>query len=533
MKKLLLNILIFSLLFTLSGCGCKQWNDFWGTGPVAPEVAKKCIFAKDCKPIAKAKPAAAAPVKSQPVVKSECGISSATSSHPCEGCAVVKLEKNMPVEVSMNTKFDYTIKVMNPTGYMLDDVVVTENLANGFKLADTNPKSKADGGKLAFEIGMLEPGQTKVITISGMATSTDCLKSCATVSYIVPTCASVKVVQPALKLTKTAPASVLLCETIPVIFVVTNTGSGSAGEVKIEDTLPADLKTVDGKSAIMINAGTLAAGQSREFATTLKAGKTGKYENKAIASSSTGLKAEASATTEVRQPVLSITKTAPENIIIGREITYEIAVTNKGDAAAANTMIMDMIPPNVTFVKASDDGRLSTGNVAWNIGSLSPNASKTVTVTYKVTGAGQIANKATAKAVCAQEVTASAKTTAKGVPGVLLEMVDLEDPIVVGSNATYVITVTNQGFAPLTNLVVKGILQEGMKYQSSSGATTGTFVADTITFAPVATLAPKAKLSWQVIIKATAAGNHQFKVTLKTNELSTELQKLETTNFYE
>ncbi len=528
MKKLLLNILIFLLLFAMPGCCCKQWNDFWGTGPVAPEVAKKSVFAKDCKPIAKA-----APVKPQQVVKSECGVSSATSSHPCEGCAVVKLEKNMPAEVAMNTKFDYTIKVMNPTGYMLDDVVVTENLAANFKLADTNPKSKLEGGKLTFDIGTLESGQTKVITISGMATSTDCLKSCATVSYIVPTCASIKVVQPALKLVKTAPASVLLCEAIPVKFVVTNTGSGSAGEVKIEDILPADLKTVDGKSAIMFDAGTLAAGQSREFAATLKASKAGKYENKAVANSSTGLKAEASTTTEVSQPILAITKTAPENVIIGREITYGIAVTNKGDAVAANTTITDMIPSNVAFVKASDDGRLSAGNVVWNIGSLSPNASKTVTVTYKVTGAGQIANKATVTSGCAQEAAASAKSTAKGVPGVLLEMVDLEDPIVVGNNVTYVITITNQGFAPLTNLMVKGILEEGMKYVSSSGATTGTFAANTITFAPVATLAPKARLSWQVIVKAASAGDHQFKVTLKTNELSTELQKLETTNFYE
>jgi uncharacterized repeat protein (TIGR01451 family) len=515
MKKSLY-ILFVLLVFTLSGCG------------------NNCTWCKKKAPV-KPKPVAAAPapVKPQPAAKSECGVSSAMSSLPCEGCAVVKLEKNMPVEVPMNTKFDYTIKVMNPTGYMVSDVVVTENLANTFKLADTDPKSKADGGKLTFDIGMLEPGQTKAITISGMATSTDCLKSCATVNYTIPTCASVKVVQPALKLVKTAPASVLLCEAIPVKFVVTNTGSGSAGNVKIEDALPAGLKTVDGKSTIMFDAGTLAAGQSREFFATLNASKTGKYDNTATASSSTGLKAEASTTTEVHQPVLTITKTAPENIVLGREITYSITVNNKGDAAAANTMITDMVPSNAVFVKASDNGRSGTGNVVWDIGSLSPNASKTVTVTYKPTGAGEIANRATAKAVCAQEVTASAKTTAKGVPGVLLEMVDLEDPIVVGNNVTYVITITNQGFAPLTNLVVKGIVPEGMKYVSSSGATIGTFAGDTLTFAPVATLAPKAKLSWQVIIKATAAGDRQFKVTLKTDELSTELQKIETTNLYE
>lgn len=112
------------------------------------------LFVLACchKPMAKAEPKPAT-VKPQTTVRSECGVSSATGYYPSEDGAVVKLEKNMPREVAMNTKFDYTIKVTNPTDNMLTDVVVTENLAGNFKLSDTNPKAKVDGGKLSFEVG--------------------------------------------------------------------------------------------------------------------------------------------------------------------------------------------------------------------------------------------------------------------------------------------------------------------------------------------------------------------------------------------
>ena len=543
MRKIV-NILLLTVLsavtLQLSGCySCQSWNNLWGKGPVEPGCEHKFFFDKDCRLLVEATPAPEpvipkpAPVKPRPVVKSACGASSATGYYPCEGCTVAKLEKNMPVEVAMNTKFDYTIKVINPTEVMLNSVVVTENLPDNFKLADTNPKAKSDGGKLTFEIGMLDPGQTKVLTVSGMATSTDCLKSCAAISYIIPTCASVKVVQPALKLVKTAPASVLLCEAIPVKFVVTNTGSGSAGDVKIEDTLPAGLKTADGKSMIMLNAGTLAAGQSKEFSTTLKAEKTGKYVNKAVASSSTGLKAEASTTTEVRQPVLAISKSGPEQQYLGRPVSYDIKITNKGDASATDTVLTDTIPSGVTAVKASDGGKASGSSVMWNIGTLAAGATRTVSISYTPTAAGTVSNTVKATAVCAEGVSASAKTTISGIAAILLEVVDIEDPIEVGNTETYVITATNQGSAVDTNIKIVCTLEDNEQYVSSSGATRGSVMGNIVTFEPLPSLAPKAKATWRVTVKAVKAGDVRFTAAMNSDQLTRPVQETEATHLYE
>lgn len=536
MKKAL-NISLVLLLFTLAGCySCQSWNKLWGKGPVEPGCEHKFFFDKDCKPLAKAplKPAPApAPVKPRPAVKSKCGASSATGYYPCEGCTVAKLEKNMPAEVSLNKKFDYTIKVMNPTDGTLSDVVVTENLSDNFKLSDTDPKAKADGGKLTFEIGMLGPGQTKVITISGMATSMGCLKSCAAVSYIIPTCASVEVVQPKLQLKKTAPAEVLLCDPIPVKFVVTNSGSGSARDVKIEDALPAGLKTVDGKSRLMMNAGTLAAGQSREFSTRLKADKTGKYVNKAMASSAAGLKAESETTTVVRQPVLAISKTGPEALYLGRSITYGVTVTNKGDAPAKDLIVEDQLPAGVKFVSASDGGKASAGKVRWNLGTLMPDKSRKVSVTVMPSEAGTLTNVVSATATCAEGVRASVKTSVAGIPAVLLEVIDIDDPVEVGSQTTYVITATNQGSATDTNIKIVCTLEDNEQYVSSSGATRGSLAGNVVTFEPLPSLRPKAQSTWRVTVKALKAGDVRFTAVMNTDQLTRPVQETEATHLYE
>ena len=80
-----------------------------------------------------------------------------------------------------------------------------------------------------------------------------------------------------------------------------------------------------------------------------------------------------------------------------------------------------------------------------------------------------LTNKVSATAYCADAVNASAETDVKAIPAVLLEVVDVTDPVEVGTRTTYVITVTNQGSAPSTNIEIVCNLEENVRYVSSSG----------------------------------------------------------------
>ncbi|MFA5554561.1 MAG: hypothetical protein WCZ89_02580 [Phycisphaerae bacterium] len=543
MKKFMLYMMLVTIVFSIGGCySCQSWNNLWGKGPVEPYAEHKFFFDKDCKPMVAAAPKAepkpaeapkpAPKPQPAPAAAGSCGPYTVSRTHPCGDCGVVKIEKVMPKEVQLNAQFNYDIMVINMTDMDIADVVVTEHIDKNFEFKSASPSPKVMDGKLVWAMDSMAPKATQKITVTGMAKAAECMKYCATVTYVMPACTYVQVVQPQLRLVKTAPAEVLICDPIPVKMVVTNTGTGSAQNIKIEDMLPEGLMTADGKRSVVLDAGTLGAGQSKEFTMSLKASKTGRFVNSAVATSAGGLKSEASTTTVVRQPVLTIAKSAPERLYLGRAITYDITVGNKGDAAAANLIVEDVLPAGTKFVSATQGGQFSAGKVVWNLGNLASGDSRKLSVTVTSEQAGMFANSASAVATCADKVTASARTTIAGIPAILLEVIDVEDPIPVGSNETYVITVTNQGSATDTNVTIVCTLEEEMQYISSAGPTTGQLRTNQVVFAPLPRLAPQEKATWRVVVKALKPGDVRFKVSMNSDQLERPVEETEATYFY-
>ncbi|MFA5785246.1 MAG: hypothetical protein WC962_10245 [Phycisphaerae bacterium] len=538
MKKIAYKIIPILFLLTLAGCySCQSWNNMWGTGPVDQSVAHKFFLDKQCKPLQPAPPAKPAekpkpqPQKVEPKTTS-CGPSSVSRAYPCDDCGVVKISKMMPSEVARGSTFAYDIIVKNVSDMIVTDVVVTENLGADFKYVSSTPSAQANGSTLIWKMDKLEPGEEKTIKVNGSAEAEECVKSCATVTYLMPACANVKVVQPALRLTKSAPTEVLICDPIPVKITVTNTGTGVARDVKVVDNLPQGLTTKDGRSSVTLDAGTLAAGQSKSFEMDLKASKPGTYTNKATATAAGNLQSEATTQTVVRQPILAITKTGPEQRYLGRDVTYDITLSNKGNAPAQSTVLEDQLPAGAKFVSATGGGTQTGSKVTWNIGTLAAGASRSVSVTVSPQGQGTIRNVASATATCAEDVTASASTKISGIAAVLLEVIDLEDPIEIGSNETYVITVTNQGSIADTNIRIACVLEEEQTYVSSTGPTTGRLEGNRVIFGPLATLAPKAEAVWRVTVKANAAGDVRFGVSMQTDQIVRPVEETESTNQY-
>ncbi len=466
--------------------------------------------------------------------KSEINKVSSTSS---KRYGVISIEKNAPGEIQAGKFFDYLIKINNLTGEKVKDVEVTETFSRKYKLKNSIPKidKSAGDGSAKWFIGDLRPNETREIRVTGIAMETGDMPFCTDVTYnLPPLCVITNVVQPKLKIAKHAPAEVLLCETIPITLVVTNTGTGVAQNIQVKDSLPIGWKTTDGESSVVREIGMLKPGESKEITLTVKADRTGKFNNTASLVADGGLSSESGITTTVvRQPVLTISKTGPERTYTGRNITYNIVVNNKGDGAAASSVIEDIIPRNASFVSASQGGILTGNTVAWNIGTLEPRGSRKTSITLRDNGLGEVKNTATVKATCAKSASASVTTHVLGIAAILLEVIDTEDPIEVGNNETYVITVTNQGSDYSTNIRIACTLEDTMQYVSSSGPTQGTSAdGKMVLFAPLPSLAPKAKAIWKVIVKAINPGDVRFKVDMIEDCLKRPVEETEATNFY-
>jgi len=448
----------------------------------------------------------------------------------------IAIKKTAPAQAAIGDQFAYAITVSNGSDISTRDTIVTDVLPDGIAYVASTPAAKVDGQKLSWALGTIDAGGSRDLAVTVKATKTGKFTNCAEVTaesgLTGKSCADTVVVAPALSLVKTAPADVLLCDGITYTYVVKNGGDGVANNVKIADALPAGMTAEGGANAVNINVGALKAGESKTFTVKTSVAKTGEYMNKASATADGGLKADASAKTMVHQPVLAITKKAPATSFIGRPFTYEITVTNNGDAVSAQTVLVDTLPAGARFVSASDNGTHNQGKVTWLLGDLAPKATKTVTCVVSSTQAVSLVNKAAVKGNCATEVTAQATTDVQGIPAVLLEVIDLADPIEVGANETYEITVTNQGSAIDQNIVIKATLPAEMSFVSASGPVSFSNAGQVVTFQPLASLAPGAKVVFKVTGKANAAADARFAVEMTSTSLTSPVNETEATRLY-
>lgn len=130
------------------------------------------------------------------------------------------------------------------------------------------------------------------------------------------------------------------------------------------------------------------------------------------------------------------------------------------------------------------------------------------------------------------EATQGCEFEVKGVPAILLECVDDPDPIEVGGNVTYTITVTNQGTAVGTNITVQCKLPPEQEFVSANGPTNGSAEGRNVTFAPLATLAPKAAAVYKVTVKGTGVGDVRFGVELRSDQIESPVMETESTHIY-
>jgi len=98
---------------------------------------------------------------------------------------------------------------------------------------------------------------------------------------------------------------------------------------------------------------------------------------------------------------------------------------------------------------------------------------------------------------------------------------------------TYVITVTNQGSAHSTNIRIACVLEDNVRYVSSAGTSPGQIKGNTVRFAPLGILPPKAKATWRVVGTAVEPGDVRCKVTMNTDQLTRPVEETEATYLYE
>lgn len=451
-----------------------------------------------------------------------------------ERTSALLLHSVAPSEVARGQDFDFSYHVTNLTSSTLQNVTLFLDSKSNLEVSSSQPTGSENDNGLVWALGDFGPKETKIITLTGSADEVGLASDCISVSYNNFLCSTIKVVEPALALTKSATERTLKCDEVTIRYTVRNTGSGAASNVTITDTLAQGLAMNNGSRNVSIPVGTLAAGESKTFEVKAMASKVGTFKSPAAATASGGLEADAAATTTVVvAPELELSSQCSDMQFLGRNMTYDYILENSGNGEAMNSVASVVIPSGTTFVRASEGGRVSGNRIVWDFGTIAAGASRNFSATVKAAAAGNYTASATANANCAESVAADCTTEIKGIPAILLEVIDITDPVEVGTNTVYVVRVTNQGSAPDTNVRVVATLPGEMSYVSSTGATTANARGQTISFAPVGNLAVGAQVEWRVTVRADDGGDVRFRLEMTSDNLTSPVIETEATNLYE
>jgi len=236
----------------------------------------------------------------------------------------------------------------------------------------------------------------------------------------------------------------------------------------------------------------------------------------------------------VTEPALTLQKTGPKRLFLGRVADFHIEIANPGSAPATNVQVIDTLPPEFEFVEASDGGRFdpATRGVIWNFGSLPAGQKQNVSVKGLAKAAGDPMNQAMARADGGLEAKASISVHLEGVPALLLEVVDLEDPIEVGAETTYEIRVVNQGTSPTTNLQIIATVPDGMTTRDATGPAAHRLQGQQVIFEKLPSLAPKADALYRVKVVGVKPGDMRFKVQMTSDQLRSPVYEEESTRVY-
>lgn len=232
------------------------------------------------------------------------------------------------------------------------------------------------------------------------------------------------------------------------------------------------------------------------------------------------------------KPALALDCAAPAEVLVGRPVEVCLNVRNPGTAAEAKTTVALTIPQGATLTRMTEGGSSSEGLVTWEIPNLAVNAAKQLCAVLTTRQTGALSFNSTATGVTAKPAQTSCATKIRGVPAILLDAIDLEDPVEVGHEVTYVINLTNQGSENLTNIRMVCTLPDSQKYVSGTGVTAVQAQDRTITMEPLPTLAPKALVTWRVVVKALKADDARFKLTVSTDQFERPIPEEESTRQY-
>ena len=328
-----------------------------------------------------------------------------------------------------------------------------------------------------------------------------------------------QITRPKLVVIKSGPAEANLNDALSYRLEVRNAGNASAQTVVLRDVLPEGLEAVGGKDALTWDLGT--SRPARRSRRNIGAGP----QDRLVVQQGDGdgVRRLQRGGAELRPCRRGPAATGAEGTGKGRgESAGVLSVDGQQSrhGPLANVQLDDALPLRASLLSVSDGGRQVGAQVQWQLGRLGVNERRTVQMVLSVPEAGEVIDRTTASADRFDKVSAETKALFEGITGLTAEVAVKNNPLELGAETTYLVTVHNQGNAPATHVSVVATVPEQMNVVDAHGPTGHKFEGPRVVFEPQASLAPRAEARFEIVVKARAVGDARFEVVLNADQLA-------------
>jgi len=208
---------------------------------------------------------------------------------------------------------------------------------------------------------------------------------------------------------------------------------------------------------------------------------------------------------------VSVTKvaTAPSPVVITSAVSYLLTASNAGPADAADAVVTDTLPANLTYVNNDCGATVAGQTVTWNIGMIANGANATCTINTTVNAVGAISNTASI-AISNNDPNPANNAGTSALAGAMLADVavalssDAPANLGVGQQYTYTVTGSNAGPSDATSLLFNLLMSSKISFVSS---TCGASAAGNTVSWSVPTLAAAATTSCDITVAVVAPGD--------------------------
>ena len=434
--------------------------------------------------------------------------------------------KSYSPQVSVSTEGPKTIKVGKTSIYRVKVDNVGANPSGGVMVAVTIPSHiQLIGSNVSAGTPQSESNeaQTRIVwSIASVASrSNEMLELKVTPKQSAPfdiniewtfvpltESARVIVTEPKLAMEISGPSDVKYGEKAIYTITVSNPGTGDAEDVivMLSDSLGGEQASV----------GTIPAGDRRQFEVELIARDAGELDLGATVKADGNLSVDSAKKIVVRRAKLEVVTAAPRFKYAGSEVTYEVVVSNVGDAVASNVFAAIALPLGAEYlggIQGASEAESGQG-LRWQIGTLTSGSERRYKFRCKLNTAGTARLEAGARGEEDLAAAHVATTKVEALADLTLKVNDPRGPQQVGDEVSYEIVLKNVGTKEATNVQLIGQFSPGIEPTRADGLPSQ-LVPGQVIFQSIPRLKVGQEIKLKVLAKASQNGTHTFRAELK------------------